>query len=73
MEVERIKIKVGEYTMEFTRSEIDSIKAQNEDLVDAAKELIEKYTLDENELERIVVNLFMQRKLGYGLNPDGTV
>lgn len=73
MEVERIKIKVGEDTMEFTRSEIDSIKAQNEDLVDAAKELIEKYTLDENELERIVVNLFMQRKLGYGLNPDGTV
>ena len=73
MEVERIKIKVGEDTMEFTRSEIDSIKAQNEDLVDAAKELIEKYTLDENELERIVVNLFMQRKLGYSLNPDGTV
>ena len=73
MEVERIKIKVGEDTMEFTRSEIDSIKAQNEDLVDAAKELIEKYTLDENELELIVVNLFMQRKLGYGLNPDGTV
>ena len=73
MEVERIKIKVGEDTMEFTRSEIDGIKAQNEDLVDAAKELIEKYTLDENELERIVVNLFMQRKLGYGLNPDGTV
>ena len=72
MEVERIKIKVGEDTMEFTRSEIDGIKAQNEDLVDAAKELIEKYTLDENELERIVVNLFMQRKLGYGLNPDGT-
>lgn len=73
MEVERIKIKVGEDTMEFTRSEIDSIKAQNEDLVDAAKELIEKYTLDENEHERIVVNLFMQRKLGYGLNPDSTV
>ena len=73
MEVERFKIKVGEDTMEFTRSEIDGIKAQNEDLVDAAKELIEKYTLDENELERIVVNLFMQRKLGYGLNPDGTV
>ena len=73
MEVERIKIKVGEDTMGFTRSEIDSIKAQNEDLVDAAKELIEKYTSDENELERIVVNLFMQRKLGYGLTPDGTV
>ena len=73
MEVERIKIKVGEDTMEFTRSEIDGIKAQNEDLVDAAKELIEKYTLDENELEHIVVNLFMQRKLGYGLNPGGTV
>ena len=73
MEVERIKIKVGEDTMAFTRSEIDGIKAQNEDLVDAAKELIEKYTLDENELERIVVNLFMQRKLGYSLNPDGTV
>lgn len=73
MEVERIKIKVGEDTMEFTRSEIDGIKAQNEDLVDAAKELIEKYSMEEDDLERIVVNLFMQRKLGYGLNPDGTV
>lgn len=70
METERIKLKVGEDEMEFTRDEINSIKAQNSDLEDAAKELILKYDLNEEDYDRIVVNLYMQRVLGYGLKYD---
>lgn len=70
METERIKLKVGEDEMEFTRDEINSIKAQNSDLEDAAKELIRKYDLNEKDYDRIVVNLYMQRVLGYGLKYD---